>query len=255
MIWPGTFIGLAAGSWLAGIPGALLGLLLGQMLDRRAKLKDWAEFRSVIGFGQAVREDELLFLLLGRLAKSDGRVLEVHIEQARAEMRRLGLGTTAQQRAIRAFQRGKSARESLRKPLRRLAQQRNAGEALLRASWRMIWADGRAGPAETRLILAWGEWLDWGESEVRALAREYDPQRQHVARSGGDYQDALRLLGVGPTTEPELIKRAYRRLLSRHHPDKVAGSGGNPRRVREATELTGELHRAYSLIREQRGFR
>lgn len=255
MIWPGTIIGLIAGSWLAGIPGALLGILLGQVLDRRARLKSWAEFKSVIGFGQAVREDELLFLLLGRLAKSDGRVLEVHIEQARAEMRRLGLGATAQQRAIRAFQRGKGSRESLRKPLRRVALQRNAGEAMLRACWRMIWADGRAGPAETALILTWGEWLGWTESANRALAREYDPQRQNMARTGGAYQDALRLLGVGPTTEPELIKRAYRRLLSRHHPDKVAGSGANSRQVREATELTGELHRAYALIRDQRGFR
>jgi DnaJ like chaperone protein len=32
----------------------------------------------------AVRDEELLFLLLGRLAKSRGRVLDAHIQQARA---------------------------------------------------------------------------------------------------------------------------------------------------------------------------
>ena len=75
-----------------------------------------------------------------------------------------------------------------------------------------------------------------------------------VSRSGG-YQEALRILGVTATTEPSVIKRAYRRLLSRHHPDKIAGSGASPAQVREATERTRELHSAYALIRERRDFR
>ena len=57
------------------------------------------------------------------------------------------------------------------------------------------------------------------------------------------------------TSEPAAIKRAYRRLLSRHHPDKIAGSGASLAQVREATERTRELHNAYALIRERRDFR
>jgi len=63
------------------------------------------------------------------------------------------------------------------------------------------------------------------------------------------------LLGVTASTDPEHIKRAYRRLLSRHHPDKVAGAGATPAQVREATDKPRELHHAYALIREYRGFR
>ncbi len=103
MLWPGTLIGAGAGFAIASIPGAMLGALLGQALDRRLQLHSLAHLRERLGGKPALRNDELLFVLLGRLAKSDGRVVDGHIQQARQEMRQLDMGEAAQRRAIAAF--------------------------------------------------------------------------------------------------------------------------------------------------------
>jgi DnaJ like chaperone protein len=118
----------------------------------------------------------------------------------------------------------------------------------------MILADGRVAPQERELIALWGGWLGWTRQRVLALGGEYDVHKKPLATRGGTYQQSLNLLGVTATSDPEQIKRAYRRLLSRHHPDKVAGTGASAVQVREATEKTRELHQAYAFIREQRGF-
>ncbi|MNQ93807.1 DnaJ-like protein DjlA [compost metagenome] len=170
-------------------------------------------------------------------------------------MRSLEMNEPAQRRAIAAFNRGKSGNDRLRGYLRRLSAQPHAAEGVLRACWRMVWADGRAGSSERELIAQWGKWLGWTPHQVQALAQDYEPHKRPQVSGAVTYQDALRLLGVSATSEPAQIKRAYRRLLSRHHPDKIAGSGATVSQVREATEKTRELHTAYTLIRQRRDFR
>lgn len=255
MLWPGTLLGAGAGYAIADIPGAMLGALLGQALDRRLQLHTWAHVRERLGGRSAVSDEDLLFVLLGRLAKSGGRVMASHIHQARAEMRRLNMDEAAQRLAIAAFNRGKDGADGLRGYLRRLRGQSDMAEGLLRACWRMAWADGKVTRIERELIGAWGMWLGWSELKVEALAAEHDPMKRPPVSSSDEYSGALSLLGVQADTDPASIKRAYRRLLSRHHPDKIAGGGANTLQVRVATEKTSELHSAYRVIKARRGFR
>lgn len=256
MLWPATLLGAAAGLALASIPGALLGGLLGQMLDRRMRLRSLEHLRQLLGLQRPQMDDEdLLFMLLGRLAKSDGRVLDSHIQMAAGEMQRLGLDELSRRRAMQAFARGKQADKELRGPLCALQARPERAEVVLRTCWRMAWADGRLSEAERLLIEQWARWLGFPRAVLQAMAEEYRPQPSVPDTPGGDYQAALRLLGVRADTEPRLIKQTYRRLLSRHHPDKLAGAGASAAQLRAATDKTRELHAAYELIRRRHGFR
>ena len=87
-------------------------------------------------------------------------------------------------------------------------------------------------------------------AEFEGVAKRSAPVRRH-----DDYAKALTLLGVSETSSAEQVKRAYRKLVSQNHPDKLAGQGASQAQLRAATERTRELHSAYAKVREQRGFR
>lgn len=222
--------------------------LLSALANRRLRLRSGRDLPPLSSW-----EHRLLFVLLGRLAKSNGRVLPMHIDQARAEILRLGLAQQAQQQAIEAFTHGKNSSHSLRWQLLR---QRRQADALLHACWRMAWSDGQISPAERVLLEHWARWLGYDRKRLHTLEEAYMPGRPCSAAANEiHYCEALRLLDVNERSDPQQIKRAYRRLLSQHHPDKLAGQGADEARLLAATERTRLLHQAYERIRQRRGFR
>ena len=71
------------------------------------------------------------------------------------------------------------------------------------------------------------------------------PSRDQVA-------DAYRVLGVAADASDAELKKAYRRLMSQNHPDKLAAKG-LPESMREmAEQKTREITAAYELIERTR---
>lgn len=253
MIWPMTLACGLVGLAVAHIPGALLGLLIGNIIDRNLAIKSWAELIEPLSTRKKTTLDaqQVLFMLLGYLAKSPGRVTPEHIQAARLEMQRLQIKGAAQKAAIAAFNHGKACQLiELRSGLRKHYAAAEAFEQLLLAGWRMALAPGLATVKQRRALQQCAEWLNY--------PAEYFARIEVQARGAGlgpslavsELDAALQLLGVSRSASLAQVKYAYRRQVSRYHPDKLMGAGATPAQVQAATEKSRALHNAYAVARK-----
>lgn len=254
MIWPVTVIGGLLGLAVASIPGALLGMLVGSIVDRNLAFNSWAQLRKRLQKKPAIQFDQqqVFFMLLGHLAKSTGRVTAEHIQFARAEMQRAQLSGAAQTAAIAAFSKGKDCQLiELRSSLREHYRSAKQLERLLLAGWRMALVKGLETPKQRSILQQCADWLGCSRAAFTRLELQAKPVR--AARSRQVYNElelALQLLGVRRTDSLVQVKAAYRRQLSIHHPDKLIGAGATPAQVQAATEKTRALHNAYAVVRK-----
>ena len=67
--------------------------------------------------------------------------------------------------------------------------------------------------------------------------------------------EAYKVLGIDKSYSDKEIKRAYRRLLAQHHPDKLVAKGLPEEMQKLANEKTQEIISAYEIIKKHRGMR
>jgi DnaJ like chaperone protein len=72
------------------------------------------------------------------------------------------------------------------------------------------------------------------------------------ATSADALGDAYKALGVSKESSDQEIKRAYRKLMSQYHPDKLMGQGVPQDMINMATAQTQEIQTAYDLIKKSR---
>lgn len=251
-------IGVIAGYYLLGFIGALLGLFLGAVIDRIRALGEGA-FNPL---HNALRQQaflETVFVAMGKLAKADGRVSEVEVAHTEQFMQKLGLTPQHRQQAIAWFRQG-SAPESdidpvLRKFMAACGHTHNLKEMLLVYLIVMALADGHYHPAEEKLLTEIAGQLGYGPQAFRRLLDMVLNQTHFgagQAESGVALEDAYKALGVTVDSTDSEIKRAYRKLMSQYHPDKLMGQGMPDDMIRVATEQAKDIQLAYDLIRKER---
>ncbi|MEA3276600.1 MAG: co-chaperone DjlA [Pseudomonadota bacterium] len=271
MAWWGKVVGGALGFVLGGPLGALLGTVLGHNLDRGLKSLEGAE---ELDPGDTERVQTAFFSatfsVMGHVAKVDGRVSEQEIALARAIMTQLELSPDMRRAAIGLFDEGKEEGFPIDEVLEQFRQEchrrRTLMQMFLEIQIQAAYADGRLQPQEERLLLHICRRLGIPEllfrrlEQLVLLQRELGGgaagQRGEVPRqpvtSGPTLGQAYAVLGVEPRSTDAEVKRAYRRLLSQHHPDKLVSKGLPEEMMKLADQKTHEIRQAYEIVTRAR---
>jgi DnaJ like chaperone protein len=102
--------------------------------------------------------------------------------------------------------------------------------------------------------------LDIGRVELAQLEAMIRAQKGFRHSPAGDadaarVQGAYAALGVSPDASNDEIKKAYRRLMNRNHPDKISGSNPDAAVLAEAERRTREVRGAYEMLKARRSIR
>ncbi|MGO3013564.1 MAG: co-chaperone DjlA [Hafnia alvei] len=270
----GLVLGLMSGT---GFWGVVLGLLIGHMIDKSRQVRSSGYFSN-----QAQRQAlffSTTFQVMGHLTKSKGRVTEADIHVASALMERMQLHGAARTAAQQAFREGKQADFPLREKLRELRSicfgRVDLIRMFLEIQLQAAFADGSLHPNERAVLYVIAEELGFSRIQfdqflsmmegVRQFGGGYQQQGQYQQQGGygGGYQrqsgptlaDACKVLGVKPNDDATTIKRAYRKLMSEHHPDKLVAKGLPPEMMEMAKQKAQEIQAAYDLIKKEKGFK
>jgi DnaJ like chaperone protein len=263
MAWQGVFFGALIGLLLTKtVWGAVIGALVGYMLDPRARGQPNAGSTTSV----AAEFFRTTFEIMGYVAKSDGRVSEAEIDAARRLMQQFNLGPADVNAAIACFGVGKSAGYDAELSIERLREACGLRHDLLRTFVELqlraaLDGNGLSPPARTiltriaeRLGLSGLEFA-YMEAAVRAQqARGRSAGPRPGPRSSSLAECYAELEVDAAAGDPEVTK-AYRRQMSRHHPDKLVANGLPESMAQMAKEKTQRIQEAYESIRTARGMR
>lgn len=276
MKWFGKVAGGTLGFLMGGPLGSVAGALLGHGLDTGVLSAGLRFGRVLTGDSRHVQSTffSATYSIMGYVAKSDGRVSEREVAVTEGIIARMGLTPEMREAAIELFNQGKLdsfAPEPVIDELNSVCQQHRALKLMfVEMVLRIAYADGVPGPDEQQLLMRIRRRLGVSQASFVHIERLVGLQQQYARRrSGSDdprYQQrgertrtarasqasalnhAYAVLGISPKASDSDVKHAYRKLLSRHHPDKLAAQQVPDEMMRLATEKTHEIRRAYETV-------
>lgn len=244
--------------WL-GLLGALLGFFIGGSIDRA---KSYG-IGGINPLANAKRQEVFLatcFTLMGKLAKSDGHVSQQEVNHVEDFMRQMGMTQEHRQQAIAQFKRGTVADDALvtevcQQFMLHCGQTLHLRQALLTYLIVMALADQQLDQAEEKTLEQIALNLGYQSAQFKQLLDMILNQAQFAQgrpATQSSIEEAYKALGVPASSSDQEVKRAYRKLMSQHHPDKLMGQGMPEDMIKVATERSKEIQTAYDLIKEQR---
>jgi DnaJ like chaperone protein len=268
----GKLIGLLVGLLLFRNPwAAVIGLILGHFYDQGVSgVRRTGGGAGVLEIGE--RFFTATFEVMGHVAKADGRVSEEEIAAARKVMAELRLSGPQIHAAIHHFTRGKSADFDLESTVQQFIEtcadrpdlMRVFLEVQVRACLEGVDMQGAGGVAVQKVA----DLLDVSRIELAHIVQVLRLRREQFKagagprngggngappRSGAQLNAAYQVLEVDPKASNEEVAKAYRRQLSKHHPDKLKANGLPESMLEHAKQRTQQIIEAYESIKSSRG--
>jgi len=105
------------------------------------------------------------------------------------------------------------------------------------------------GRIDDLLILGFALWYAW---KMRSSVRGRGGGGSSVPREeDGEPTDPYEILGVARAASADEVKKAYRDLLGKYHPDRLQHLGGEFREM--AARKAVAINRAYEIIKREKG--
>jgi DnaJ like chaperone protein len=240
----GSILGATVGWWMAGGPiGAIIGLVLGHVAQEassvNAVLNEQDHSRQAPGGFLAS-----LLVLMAAVMKADGKVVHAELDYAKQHLIR----TLGPQKAADALI---LLRDLLKQPIPlkevclqvRVNLDYASRLELVHFLLGLARADGHFAGPEKNIIQQIAYELGISADDIGSLQGMF----------GDDIKSAYQILEISPEASNDEIKKAYRQLAIRFHPDKVEHLGEDFKKSAHAKFQ--KLNDAYEKVKKERGIK
>jgi DnaJ like chaperone protein len=235
----GKWIGGGLGFVMGGPLGAVLGFLVGSMVDNTTIQT------SVYNTpGQSTAQGDFgmsLLVLVAAMMKADGKVVKSELDFVKQFFIRQ-FGQASAKEALLML------KDILKKdiPVRDVCSQisnnmdYSSRLQLLHLLFNISLADGAINASEVEAVEKMSGYLGIATSDYVSIRNMFVPETD----------SSYKILEIKPTATDEDVKKAYRRMAMKYHPDKVSHLGDEFRKT--ADEKFKKVNEAYEKIKKER---
>ena len=254
--WIGGFLGLLSGGPIGALAGFVLGALFDTMSSDNGLIGDGEGGGS--GYDRTAQgtRNGFLFSLLtlaSYIIRADGKVMHSEMEYVRQMLRQnFGEAAVVQGNEImlklfeRQRQMGAAAyRQLVGDSCAQIADNMTREQRLQLLAFlvEIAKADGNTHADEITALKWVASGLRLSEAEVESML--------NLGRGTSSVEAAYKVLEVSPDATDDEVRKAYRRLALKHHPDRVATLGEDVRKAAE--KKLQEINAAKDIIYKARG--
>jgi len=243
MVKFGKWVGLGLGWALGGPIGGILGLAVGSIFDTGTDAVT-GQVRS--SGSRTLRGDYAasLLVLTAAVMKADGRVMKSELDYVKRYFV-TRFGNEAANEAVVMLRDILKQQIPLKDVTNQLSQQLDYSYRLemIHFLFGIASADGSVSDEENMVIHKISGYMSITDSDFQSIRAMF------VSQIDASYK----ILEIEPTSSDEDVKKAYRRMAMKYHPDKVSHLGEDFKKV--AQEKFRKVQAAYEQVKKERGLK